>query len=227
MYLTSKNAGLCVVFTKLEESKWRLVTHQAFASPRLEFDRYELQIYEEVAKMPPFQRKTLVLIGAQGVGRRSLKNRLIFMNPLRYGTTVPCEYTTQRAANIAPLTNWRIFSHFLASHVSPAEGRGAGRSELLLCYAGRDGKGYQGGPVLGARRVWRQPLRHKNGLYPRGGGCWPHLHPGRQPSGLLEMLTLLFPFYFLVFTVCFLLRLWRCWRLLSLCHLWCLSLLLS
>ncbi|XP_049586170.1 MAGUK p55 subfamily member 6a isoform X1 [Syngnathus scovelli] len=54
-----------------------------------EFDRYELQIYEEVAKMPPFQRKTLVLIGAQGVGRRSLKNRLIVLNPLRYGTTVP------------------------------------------------------------------------------------------------------------------------------------------
>ncbi|XP_061530929.1 MAGUK p55 subfamily member 6a [Phycodurus eques] len=54
-----------------------------------EFDRYELQIYEEVAKMPPFQRKTLVLIGAQGVGRRSLKNRLIVINPLRYGTTVP------------------------------------------------------------------------------------------------------------------------------------------
>ncbi|KAG7276025.1 hypothetical protein CRUP_004422 [Coryphaenoides rupestris] len=34
-----------------------------------EFDRYELQTYEEVARMPPFQRKTLVLIGAQGVGR--------------------------------------------------------------------------------------------------------------------------------------------------------------
>ncbi len=41
--------------------------------------------------MPPFQRKTLVLIGAQGVGRRSLKNRLIVLNPLRYGITVPCE----------------------------------------------------------------------------------------------------------------------------------------
>lgn len=45
--------------------------------------------------MPPFQRKTLVLIGAQGVGRRSLKNRLIVMNPLRYGTTVPCECVRQ------------------------------------------------------------------------------------------------------------------------------------
>ncbi|XP_056141883.1 MAGUK p55 subfamily member 6a isoform X2 [Lampris incognitus] len=59
-----------------------------------EFDRYELQIYEEVTKMPPFQRKTLILIGAQGVGRRSLKNRLIVINPLKYGTTVP--FTSRR-----------------------------------------------------------------------------------------------------------------------------------
>ncbi|CAL8255479.1 unnamed protein product [Boreogadus saida] len=58
------------------------------------FDRYELQTYEEVARMPPFQRKTLVLIGAQGVGRRSLKNRLIVINPLKYGTTVP--FTSRR-----------------------------------------------------------------------------------------------------------------------------------
>lgn len=41
--------------------------------------------------MPPFQRKTLVLIGAQGVGRRSLKNRFIVLNPTRFGTTVPCK----------------------------------------------------------------------------------------------------------------------------------------
>lgn len=39
--------------------------------------------------MPPFQRKTLVLIGAQGVGRRSLKNRLIMSDPMRFGTTIP------------------------------------------------------------------------------------------------------------------------------------------
>lgn len=42
--------------------------------------------------MPPFRRKTLVLIGAQGVGRRSLKNKLILWDPDRYGTTVPCEW---------------------------------------------------------------------------------------------------------------------------------------
>ncbi len=57
-----------------------------------EFDRHELQIYEEVARMPPFQRKTLILIGAQGVGRRSLKNRLVVLHPTRFGTTVAREY---------------------------------------------------------------------------------------------------------------------------------------
>ncbi|XP_067167979.1 MAGUK p55 subfamily member 2 isoform X7 [Apteryx mantelli] len=54
-----------------------------------EFDRHELLIYEEVARMPPFRRKTLVLIGAQGVGRRSLKNKLLLSDQARYGTTVP------------------------------------------------------------------------------------------------------------------------------------------
>lgn len=56
-----------------------------------EFDRHELLIYEEVARMPPFRRKTLVLIGAQGVGRRSLKNKLIMSDQSQYGTTIPCE----------------------------------------------------------------------------------------------------------------------------------------
>ncbi|CAB1312342.1 unnamed protein product, partial [Coregonus sp. 'balchen'] len=54
-----------------------------------EFDRHELRIYEEVAKVSPFRRKTLVLIGAQGVGRRSLKNKLLVSDPMRYGTTIP------------------------------------------------------------------------------------------------------------------------------------------
>ncbi|XP_062387184.1 MAGUK p55 subfamily member 2b isoform X2 [Sardina pilchardus] len=59
-----------------------------------EFDRHELRIYEEVAKVPPFRRKTLVLIGAQGVGRRSLKNKLLVSEPLRYATTMP--YTSRK-----------------------------------------------------------------------------------------------------------------------------------
>ncbi|XP_078140836.1 MAGUK p55 subfamily member 2a isoform X2 [Centroberyx gerrardi] len=54
-----------------------------------EFDRHELLIYEEVAKVPPFKRKTLVLIGAQGVGRRRLKNKLLLRDPQHFGTTIP------------------------------------------------------------------------------------------------------------------------------------------
>lgn len=82
-----------------------------FVLPSTEFDRYELQTYEEVARMPPFQRKTLVLIGAQGVGRRSLKNRLIVVNPLRYGTTVPCECVHVWDIDLRPPK---------CSHLSPA-----------------------------------------------------------------------------------------------------------
>lgn len=39
--------------------------------------------------MPPFARKCLVLIGAHGVGRRTLKTRLIALDPERFGTTKP------------------------------------------------------------------------------------------------------------------------------------------
>lgn len=97
MYLTTKNAGTLntpqnitvsfqsvfgfIVFIFLITGLW------------LEFDRHELRIYEEVAKVPPFRRKTLVLIGAQGVGRRSLKNKLMVSDPQRYGTTIPCEWS--------------------------------------------------------------------------------------------------------------------------------------
>ncbi|KAK2829715.1 hypothetical protein Q7C36_017705 [Tachysurus vachellii] len=59
-----------------------------------DFDMHELMIYEEVAQVPPFKRKTLVLIGAQGVGRRSLKNKLLVSDPHLFGTTIP--YTSRK-----------------------------------------------------------------------------------------------------------------------------------
>uniref|UniRef100_A0A0A1X4L8 MAGUK p55 subfamily member 6 n=1 Tax=Zeugodacus cucurbitae TaxID=28588 RepID=A0A0A1X4L8_ZEUCU len=54
-----------------------------------EFDKADLLLYEEVTRMPPFRRKTLVLIGVPGVGRRTLKNRLINSDPERFGTVLP------------------------------------------------------------------------------------------------------------------------------------------
>ncbi|XP_060518307.1 protein PALS2 isoform X2 [Cylas formicarius] len=60
-----------------------------------DFDKAELLLYEEVTRMPPFKRKTLVLIGVQGVGRRTLKNRLINSDPEKFAGVIP--YTSRPA----------------------------------------------------------------------------------------------------------------------------------
>ncbi|XP_047544531.1 protein PALS2 isoform X2 [Vanessa atalanta] len=49
----------------------------------------ELALYEEVARTPPFLRRVLALVGTRGVGRRTLKNRLIQDQPDRFGAVVP------------------------------------------------------------------------------------------------------------------------------------------
>lgn len=54
-----------------------------------DFDKAELQLYEEVCRTPAFERRTLVLIGANGVGKQALKNRLITMDPERFGSPLP------------------------------------------------------------------------------------------------------------------------------------------
>lgn len=54
-----------------------------------DYDKADLTIYEEVTRMPPFKRKTLVLIGVNGVGRRTLKNRLINSDQNKFGTVIP------------------------------------------------------------------------------------------------------------------------------------------
>jgi calcium/calmodulin-dependent serine protein kinase len=41
---------------------------------------------------PAFQRKTLVLLGAHGVGRRHIKNTLIAKNPDKYAYPIPRKY---------------------------------------------------------------------------------------------------------------------------------------
>ena len=57
-------------------------------------------LYEEVARMPPFQRKSLVLVGANGVGRRSLKERLIKSDPHRFGGAMPRKYGAVRRGSV-------------------------------------------------------------------------------------------------------------------------------
>lgn len=57
-----------------------------------DFDKADTTLYEEVTRMPPFKRKTLVLIGAQGVGRRTLKNRMVNSDTKKFGTVMPREF---------------------------------------------------------------------------------------------------------------------------------------
>ncbi|XP_069669021.1 peripheral plasma membrane protein CASK isoform X9 [Periplaneta americana] len=65
------------------------------------FDQLDLVTYEEVVKLPlsdpAFQRKTLVLLGAHGVGRRHIKNTLIAKNPDKYAYPIP--HTTRPPRN--------------------------------------------------------------------------------------------------------------------------------
>ncbi|RWS06723.1 peripheral plasma membrane protein CASK-like isoform X8, partial [Dinothrombium tinctorium] len=55
----------------------------------------EIPCYEEVIKIPCYKRKTLVLIGAHGVGRRHIKNTLICNHPELYSYPIP--HTTRLA----------------------------------------------------------------------------------------------------------------------------------
>ncbi|XP_077572270.1 peripheral plasma membrane protein CASK-like isoform X6 [Stigmatopora nigra] len=59
------------------------------------FDQLDLVTYEEVVKLPSFKRKTLVLLGAHGVGRRHIKNTLITKHPERFAYPIP--HTTRPA----------------------------------------------------------------------------------------------------------------------------------
>ncbi|XP_022116440.2 protein PALS2 [Pieris rapae] len=49
----------------------------------------ELALYEEVARTPPFLRRVLALVGTRGVGRRTLKNKMIQEYPDRFGAVIP------------------------------------------------------------------------------------------------------------------------------------------
>lgn len=76
--------GLCGTLTAKKKKKQ---LYESRASTQ--FDRAELCLYEEVVKLPPFKRKTLVLIGANGVGRRTLKSKILESQPHRFSAPLP------------------------------------------------------------------------------------------------------------------------------------------
>lgn len=60
-------------------------------------EQVELATYEEVVRLPVFKRKTIVLLGAHGVGRRHIKNTLISSYPQRFAYPIPRKSCSDRS----------------------------------------------------------------------------------------------------------------------------------
>ncbi|XP_018496578.1 peripheral plasma membrane protein CASK [Galendromus occidentalis] len=80
----------CSIFRKKKRDKEKHLSKRALA------DEMDMTCYEEVMKVPGFQRNTLVLLGAHGVGRRHIKNTLIEGNPDKYAYPIPHTTRAQR-----------------------------------------------------------------------------------------------------------------------------------
>jgi hypothetical protein len=51
---------------------------------KIEFECYDMMLYEPVMMVEDFRYKTIVLIGAPNIGRRSIKTRLLAEEPDKY-----------------------------------------------------------------------------------------------------------------------------------------------
>lgn len=75
----------CGVFTR----KKKTFKDKYLAKHNAVFDQLDLVTYEECIHLPAFMRKTLVLLGAHGVGRRHIKNTLITSQPNNFAYPIP------------------------------------------------------------------------------------------------------------------------------------------
>ena len=55
----------------------------------IELDECDINVYEEVV-LTNYHTRVLALVGAEMVGKRSLINRLVKENPLRFQAAIPC-----------------------------------------------------------------------------------------------------------------------------------------
>ena len=78
-----KEGQNCAFFSKKKKRD------KYFAKRSVLFDCLDIASYEEVVYLPSYQRKTLVLLGAHGIGRRHIKNTLISNNPDKYSYPIP------------------------------------------------------------------------------------------------------------------------------------------
>ncbi|CAB3399702.1 unnamed protein product [Caenorhabditis bovis] len=81
----AKNTSHCMWFNK----KKKYYTTKYLQKHSALFDQLDLVTYEEVMRLSQYRRKTLVLLGAHGVGRRHIKNTLIHRHPNRFAYPIP------------------------------------------------------------------------------------------------------------------------------------------
>ncbi|XP_054168761.1 peripheral plasma membrane protein CASK-like [Oppia nitens] len=88
-----KSEANCAFFSKSKrkDKNWK---RNAF------FDLFNTPSYEEVVFMQTYPRKTLVLLGAHGIGRRNIKNTLISHFPHRYSYPIPHTTRSPRKGEI-------------------------------------------------------------------------------------------------------------------------------
>jgi len=73
-----------------------------------EVDTADLQLYEPVERMPPFTRKTLVLVGPPGVGRKALIQRIVQHDTQLFDTTKAVTSRAQNTHDVDGDTCWFV-----------------------------------------------------------------------------------------------------------------------
>ena len=94
----------CGVFGR----KRKVMKDKYLAKHNAVFDQLDLVTYEEVIRLPEFRRKTLVLLGAHGVGRRHIKNTLITSQPKRFAYPIP-----RKSLRLSSLSSFSISKSFI------------------------------------------------------------------------------------------------------------------
>lgn len=82
----TKDANSCTWFNKRKKFTTKYLRKHS------DFEQLDLVTYEEVIRLSSFRRKTLVLLGAHGVGRRHIKNTLIHRHSNRFAYPIPRKF---------------------------------------------------------------------------------------------------------------------------------------
>ncbi|XP_034033611.1 55 kDa erythrocyte membrane protein [Thalassophryne amazonica] len=112
----SKETLSCSPFVKKKKCKDKyLAKHSSI------FDQLDVISYEEVVRLPAFHRKTLVLIGAHGVGRSHIKNALLTKYPEKFSYPIPHTSRPQRRDEVEGQEYYFISSEAMTKSISGNE----------------------------------------------------------------------------------------------------------